>query len=211
MKKIFLTVLTILATVLTYAQRNALDQSFGDHGFAITDFEIGNFSPEYPPGLIVQQDGKYLVSINSYKSGSILARYNSNGSIDSGFGRDGFVVDGSGWPLPNGKMVSVRVKGSSYLLLQYNNDGRPDRSFGREGIVTTIGGYSQIQPDGKILIAGEVETNFGVVRYNTDGSLDRNFGIDGLQTTDFGGFEKPTAFLLLNMYNTSLCSLKGIA
>jgi uncharacterized delta-60 repeat protein len=64
-----------------------------------------------------------------------------------------------------------------------------DRSFGANGRVTTpIGGspYPRaviVQPDGKILVAGDAEQSAGragaFVRYNPDGSLDQSFGFGG--------------------------------
>src|SRR5690242_6091990 len=78
--------------------------------------------------------------------------------------------------------------------------GDLDTSFGNGGKVTTSFPGSQaafgfdmaIQPDGKIVVVGEVQSNsaddFGVARYNTDGSLDSTFGITGRITTDFFGF-----------------------
>src|SRR4029453_17203727 len=48
-----------------------------------------------------------------------------------------------------------------------------------------------MQPDGKILAAGEAGTNsnpdFALARYNPDGSLDVTFGVGGKVTTDFSG------------------------
>jgi uncharacterized delta-60 repeat protein len=36
-----------------------------------------------------------------------------------------------------------------------------------------------VQPDGKIVVAGQNDANFAVVRYNADGSLDTSFGDGG--------------------------------
>ncbi|MCP4334619.1 MAG: DUF642 domain-containing protein, partial [Gammaproteobacteria bacterium] len=69
-----------------------------------------------------------------------------------------------------------------------------------DGIVTTaIGsafdfGYSTVvQPDGKILVAGNswngTDTDFALTRYNADGSLDTTFDTDGILITDFGSGE----------------------
>jgi uncharacterized delta-60 repeat protein len=47
-----------------------------------------------------------------------------------------------------------------------------------------------IEPDGKIVVAGEAASQFALARYNRDGSLDQNFGSGGNVLTDlgFGGF-----------------------
>src|SRR5438874_834381 len=44
-----------------------------------------------------------------------------------------------------------------------------------------------IQPDGKLIIAGEVSYRFLVARYDSNGTLDTTFGSGGTVTTSFGG------------------------
>jgi uncharacterized delta-60 repeat protein len=74
--------------------------------------------------------------------------------------------------------------------------GNLDPNFGNGGKVVTsitsgqdIAHGVAIQPDGKILVAGQSTSNitgkdFVVVRYNEDGSLDNTFGNNGVATTD---------------------------
>jgi uncharacterized delta-60 repeat protein len=93
----------------------------------------------------------------------------------------------------DGKIVVV---GSDYLpndytelaVVRYNLDGSLDKSFGNRGEATIAVKNSRaravaIQPDGKILAAGESGSEFAIVRYNVDGSLDRSFGTKGVATT----------------------------
>jgi uncharacterized delta-60 repeat protein len=84
--------------------------------------------------------------------------------------------------------------------------GALDMSFGMRGVSTVTTAMVQhafykegravaLQPDGKIVIAGEYEicptntchTNFMVARYNADGTPDNSFDSDGLVLTDFFG------------------------
>jgi uncharacterized delta-60 repeat protein len=78
-------------------------------------------------------------------------------------------------------------------------DGSLDPTFGNGGIVTTdIGGNDdlgmtvEVQPDGRIIVAGTssnpdgTDRDFGLARYNPDGSPDTTFDADGIITTDFG-------------------------
>ena len=48
-----------------------------------------------------------------------------------------------------------------------------------------------VQPDGKLVVAGEAGTatgqDFALARYNPDGSLDTSFGSGGWVVTDFFG------------------------
>jgi uncharacterized delta-60 repeat protein/uncharacterized repeat protein (TIGR01451 family) len=88
-------------------------------------------------------------------------------------------------------------------LLAYSKAGDLDPTFGEEGIaaVNFLGNESgrsvAVQPDGKILVAGEYLNgplpDFAVARYNADGSVDRSFGNDGFRTTDFGHYDVATA------------------
>ncbi len=71
--------------------------------------------------------------------------------------------------------------------------GDPDPSFGTAGRVVvreiTTAHDTLVQPDGKVLIAGEGpgDADFVVARLNADGSPDRSFGSNGIAATDFGG------------------------
>ena len=95
-----------------------------------------------------------------------------------------------------GKVVAVgtatMTKGTTtyneLAVVRYNLDGTLDTSFGGTGEVTTIltsvrqGGCArdvEIQPDGKIVVAGKAFPGFALVRYNADGSLDTSFGGSG--------------------------------
>jgi uncharacterized delta-60 repeat protein len=69
-----------------------------------------------------------------------------------------------------------------------------DPTFAAGGTLTVpfSGGNSEanavlVQPDGKIVAAGQGQSDFALVRCNTDGSLDASFGTGGIVTTDFGG------------------------
>src|SRR5262249_14615303 len=118
-----------------------------------------------------------------------LARYNSNGTLDTSFGTGGKVTtdfagtndvpsEPSGVALQeNGKIVVmgetlVGVSQSDgtlvydFALARYNNNGTPDTSFGTSGKVTTdfAGGNDvpfsvAVQPDGNIVVAGGATIN----------------------------------------------------
>lgn len=93
----------------------------------------------------------------------------------------------------DGKIVMVGGRFTDFVLARFKPDGSPDRSFGTDGKVTTdiAGGFAQeraravaIQPDGRIVVAGESSTPSGdlavaLVRYNADGALDTRFGSGG--------------------------------
>lgn len=127
--------------------------------------------------------------------------------IDETFGTNGLATlpgfggEESGMALQaDGKIVMVGGRFSDFVLARFNADGTPDASFGDNATVTTdMGGFGQerartvaIQPDGKIVVAGEATTSSGdlvvaLARYNTDGSLDTTFGSNGKVISDIEG------------------------
>jgi uncharacterized delta-60 repeat protein len=102
---------------------------------------------------------------------------------------------------PDGKIVAAgqaydrSTSRSDFALARYMPNGRLDSSFGTRGIVITdLGGPNDyvkavaLQPDGKIVVAGQGDPNPGVVefavaRYLPNGTPDVTFGVDGHVTT----------------------------
>ena len=198
-----------------YTITGTLDSSFGTGGKVTTDFP-GFSALAY--ALAIQSDGK-IIAAGHIVTGTIiidfmLARYNSNGTLDSSFGTGGKVTtDFPGFSAlayalaiqSDGKIIAAGhiVTGTiiiDFMLARYNSNGTLDSSFGTGGKVTTDfnGGIDEayalaIQSDGKIVAAGRAfnatgdSTDFGLARYNANGTLDGSFGIGGKVTTDFNG------------------------
>ncbi|MCB0759583.1 MAG: T9SS type A sorting domain-containing protein, partial [Flavobacteriales bacterium] len=158
-------------------------------------------------------DGKIVVAgdaSNGTDDDLALARYNTDGSLDNSFSADGKLTTAFGTGDGSGSAVAIQVDGKIVVagyasngtdddlaLTRYNTNGTLDNSFGMDGKVTTAFGTGDdhgyavaIQPDGKILVAGDAfnGTNYdlALARYNTDGSLDNGFSDDGKVTTAFG-------------------------
>ncbi len=187
----------------------SLDPTFGTGGKQTTD--MGGNSFEQANSVAIQPDGKIVTA--GYTSGATtdfaLARYNTDGSLDTTFDGDGKVTTAIGIGgiatsvaiQPDGKIVAAgnSLFGSSYdfALVRYNPDGSLDATFDGDGKVTTdFGGIIDqansvaIQQDGKIIAAGYSRigsnTDFALARYNADGSLDTTFNTDGKLTTAIG-------------------------
>lgn len=202
------------------ASAGSLDTTFNPSGSlpgtVTTDIGSGNDTAR---GVVIQPDGK-IVTVgftNDPSSKFAVARYNSDGSLDTTFGVAGKVITainalafGNDVALqPDGKIV---VTGNTFVgatsniaVARYNVDGTLDTSFNGTGTVTTpIGSFAQgdgvaIQPDGKIVVGGAGNGNqFSVVRYNTDGSLDLSFGGSGtgIRTTPIGTSADGNAIVL---------------
>jgi uncharacterized delta-60 repeat protein len=195
------------SVLVRYNADGSLDTTFGTDG--VTTFASDSPSaPTSEAGVALQADGKIVMG----DDGFAVARYNSDGSLDTSFGTGGTVRgSGVGTSLaygvvvePDGKIVASE-DGFNFGLTRFDSNGNLDPSFGVGGKVTaSFGGSVSIQahslvgqPDGKLVVAGRADiagdNDFALVRYNTDGSLDATFGSGGKVTTDFGS-ESDEAF-----------------
>ena len=110
-----------------------LDTAFGTAGFVLTDFGYDDRSND----LVIQKDGRIIVVGRSESWGGVLgaygfimARYNTNGTLDTTFGVNGKVIGNFG---------------SNY---EFAND-------------------AVLQSDGKLLVTGSANHDMLVARYDT--------------------------------------------
>jgi uncharacterized delta-60 repeat protein len=194
--------------LVRYTLTGTLDTSFNGSGVVTT--AIGNkVSEGYD--LVTQDDGK-IVAAGVWTDGSnsdfLVARYHSNGSLDTSFNGSGIVTtslttgqdDISYYGIAvqdDYKIIAVgegRYAGSAVMVVaRYQQNGDLDSTFNGTGVVTTSIGMGAaaadvaIQANGKILVAGvAVENgrgNVALVRYSSNGSLDAAFGGTGIITT----------------------------
>jgi uncharacterized delta-60 repeat protein len=200
-------------TLARFNPDGSLDATFGISGTVTTDFG----GSDTARALILQPNGKLVVAGDYRRADSAydftLARFNPDGSLDSTFGIGGRVTTdfgeyyGFGYALilqPDGKLVAAGYSGrDNFALARYNADGSLDPTFGVGGKVTTTFNttYNEayalgIQPDGKLVAAGQSGFNLALARFNPDGSLDSTFGIGGRVTTDFGGYDYARALVI---------------
>jgi uncharacterized delta-60 repeat protein len=163
--------------LVRYNVNGTLDTGFGSGGIVITSIGSSNDAAH---ALVIQSDGKIVAAGSSFNNNTskydfALVRYNSNGTLDTGFGASGIVTTsvGSGWDVanalgiqPDGKIVAAGSSGIDILpkfaVVRYNANGTLDTGFGIGGIVTEPVGSSDdyaialgIQSsDGKIVAAG---------------------------------------------------------
>ena len=118
-----------------------------------------------------------------------LARFNSDGSLDTTFGGTGIVVTDFGANesaddlviQASGKIILAGTTSSAgasdFLLVRYNSDGSLDTSFGTNGkLITDFGNSAETatgivqQPDGKVIVSGTSGENAILARYDTGAS-----------------------------------------
>ena len=214
-----------------YNANGSLDTTFSGDGKQTTDFGGTGEQSEGAAGVALQADGKIVV-VGAGGAGAdvvhhdfALARYNPNGSLDTGFSGDGKQTTDfgglGGFPgegatgvaiQTNGKIVAVGATGgtnpngndSEFALARYNANGALDTSFSGDGKQTTefggddAAGGVALQAGGKIVVAGAggLNSDFALARYDANGSLDPSFSGDGRQVTNFGGDDRALGMAL---------------
>lgn len=189
------------------------DATFGTAGSTTTSFT--GVPNARITAIALQSNGKIVAAGEADKGFDIdlaLARYNSNGDLDTTFGTAGkttvdIAVD-SFQSLDilavqsDDKIVVGGYSGSDFALARLTPDGAPDTTFGTNGIITTDFGGSEdvralgIQSDGKIVAAGATSSDLALARYSSSGTIDNTFGTNGKITTDFGGIDLANALAI---------------
>jgi uncharacterized delta-60 repeat protein len=197
-----------------------LDTTFGKNGLVFTDIANmnvppGSFGSARMGGLALQDDGKIVAAgfanlpLSPDGSSFALARYETNGALDTSFGNGGIVSVDFGDRFEVAHAVTVQQDGKIVaagegtlfgifpitMVARYNPDGTPDLTFGVGGAArplpaletNTRANAVSIQADGRIVTAGEgfffgqsVVHQFAVERFDTTGAFDRTFGKGGL-------------------------------
>ncbi len=176
--------LLLLASSFTvHAQAGALDATFGTGGKTTLNFDG---DPNSAAAVAVQPDGKIIVGVTARPNTGfdfVLARYNSDGTLDQTFGSRGRAIHDSGSDdflsaialQPDGKIILVGTSltflpasppRSSFTVARLNANGTFDREFGSFGDVMTrfnenannldpnFARAVALQADGKIVVAG---------------------------------------------------------
>ena len=183
MKIIFTLFVSILFVCNGNAQPGTLDSSFGTNGKVVSENYqgIAYASLLQPDGKIVIGGGGSYYKGNTLLKGSLLARYNSNGSPDLNFadsGRGAYILGDTGIYIPTIRSMALQPDGkivalgnlaiqngifAPFSLMRFNPDGSADESFGIKGL--TIGNITggldaafkmALLKDGRIVVVGQL-------------------------------------------------------
>ena len=202
-----------------YNMDGSLDTTFGMDGIAKSigarvDVALVYNTPSQISAAAVQSDNRIIVAAPG-GSGFILVRFNSDGSLDTTFGRDGMVEppiagvdfgnaylsDSIAMALQSDGKIVVASGETSFVIARFNTDGSIDNTFGTDGVtITDIDPNARdlakdlvILPDNRIVVVGEkgnsfagetfLGPEFAIVRYTEGGRLDLSFGDMGIVTT----------------------------
>jgi uncharacterized delta-60 repeat protein len=197
--------------VARYTTGGTLDTSFGTGGEVITPIGPSG-STLRAAAVAIDSPGRIIVggAVQGSSGVPALARYNPDGTLDTGFGVGGVQTvslppsftsaDVTGLGLQStgsdaGKIV-VSMTGNGLALTRLNPDGSLDGGFGSGGFYVesrmNSGVGLAIQPDDKLIMAGRPNNSvdpyeYVVTRVLADGSsYDPSFGSAGLGQTNFG-------------------------
>lgn len=198
-----------------YNPDGTLDTTFGSGGLVTTDF-VGKEDDAF--SVLIQPDGK-IVAVGSANDPAkfydfAVARYLSNGTIDTSFGIGGKVttdfrnggfdrahsaaIQADGSIVAAGFAIGLTGLSENFAVARYTSSGVLDSTFASGGKTQIDFGsccqsaYSVLlQGDGKIVTVGYANTessdsDFLLARLSSTGSLDASFGIGGKVRTSFG-------------------------
>ncbi|WP_224368117.1 hypothetical protein [Hyalangium versicolor] len=205
--------------LVRYNADGSLDTSFGNGGKVTTAFGNGADSAY---ALLLQSDGKILLGGDTDAGATgldfALARYNSNGSLDTGFGTGGKVTTSIKSAAGRDTIFSLALEtvGSEarivaaggdgdFILARYTPAGALDTGFGTggkiNGLFTTSIGSARavaVTSDGKLVVAGHSNHDFALVRLSDAGTLDTGFGTGGKVITQVSttNWDEATALVI---------------
>ena len=152
--------------VARFMSDGTLDKTFSGNGKLTTNFG----AEETCYGAALQADGKLVVAgdrNNGSKDKIALARYNTDGSLDSTFSGDGKQVTAFIWAGafdvlvdPSEKIVIAGWAGPDFGVVRYNSNGSLDSTFSGNGKLAVNFGKSEtataiaLDGDGKYVVGG---------------------------------------------------------
>ncbi len=187
----------------------SFDSDFGVNGVSAIDLSNKN---EYVYDALMDGDKIVVGGEGDVDDNSVflIAKYNSDGSLDMTFGTNGYSIKQVGSKYSSVNSIKKMINGNYILaggtdinnedefsLVSFNKSGELNIDFSEDGILTfnpkTGNEYLKnliIQEDGKIIAAGNVAGNgsisdFGIMRLQADGNIDDTFGNNGIMVTDF--------------------------
>lgn len=193
--------------LVCYTSNGSTDASFGSNGLVT--------APVPTFGLTLQAnsvDDQRIVGVGmeegtQTESFAVYRLDGVSGALDNTFGAAGKVS------FPNSRGADVKIQrttggqpsrivacgsygSDAFMTVRLQLNGTPDTAFDGDGIALTDlvvdAGESSlallVQPDNRIVVAGDSDGDFALVRYNTSGTLDTSFNGDGKRTEDISDY-----------------------
>jgi uncharacterized delta-60 repeat protein len=187
-----------------------LDPDFGTGGQVEEPFSFDG--ADYATSAVLQPDGKIVVAgsieVGAGERDHFVARFNANGTLDSGFGSGGGIaVDVQAQDQANGIALQAdggivvvgtsASPGTDKVVMRFTTNGVLDTTFNGSGILVIDDSFAEdqlygvaIQPDQKIVVVGQgfngSKDTFYIARLNSDGSFDAGFSGGQIEHTISG-------------------------
>ncbi len=193
------------ASQYVVADSGDLDTTFGTVG------QLYDSTLSEVRGTAVQSDGK-IIAAGFKDSKAAVARYNSDGSVDTSFGTEGVVLAAPAYSFffsvavqPDGKIVAAGRSASNAFVVRLNTNGTFDTTFSGDGKLTIsfvrdfyyseVSTVAIVPNSDKIVVAGTVYydtvdypcvegTDIVFARINSNGTFDSTLGSFGKKRLD---------------------------
>ncbi len=188
-----------------FAPSGQLDRNFGTQGVTLSAFRPGTAGDHIYALAFQPLDGEQRIVAAGGEGDMVVARYRSNGTLDTDFGAGGSVLNVLGSTIGAAYAVAITPEGNIALaghshndvaIVQLGSDGAVDDLFGTNGKVITpvtsnwdAARALAIDTAGKLVVAGwawegnSSAGDFVTLRYLTKGQLDPSFGSGGIVIT----------------------------
>jgi len=171
MRKIFLLLLFMAAFCQAQSGASA------DPGFNVPYLYLWPTSGSAVGDMVLQSDGKIVISGYTPANGTKILRLNSNGSTDTGFPMIDVVEGGLLTQLPDGDILvgaDIVVGAATKAMVRINPNGSIDPGFTYPSQFDSYNiNFIRVQPNGKILVGGEFPEK--LIRLNANGTRDISF------------------------------------
>ncbi|MCC6422872.1 MAG: hypothetical protein IT447_05285 [Phycisphaerales bacterium] len=178
---------------------------FGGAGKSATDF-FGN--QDEANAIALQTDGKIILAGRAFYSDGInsdfaIARYKTDGTLDTNFGTGGKVVvnflqqdNATGVVMQGDKILVVGTvssggAGSTQLaIVRLNSNGSVDTTYGTNGMISSAAlpaATGAVLDGSQRLLVTATGEDFTLMRFTSTGQQDGSFGTGGVATVDFAG------------------------
>jgi uncharacterized delta-60 repeat protein len=182
----------VMFALVRYNTDGSLDSTFGSGGKVTTQVVSGDGEDDQIFALAIQPDGRILAAGRAnFAQDFGLARYQTNGSLDTAFGTNGLVTTDFSGKIDRAAGMVLQIDGKIVLagaanlttgstgdfgLARYNPNGSLDSTFGAGGKIITDFDLNvdsakgvALQSDNKIVAAGVTQhfsgSDFALVRY----------------------------------------------